>query len=419
MQVIMINTFFITASMYLGWILSPEALVLAGNYAGQGGKTAIFALFLALALSYFGVTLTKKQPQTVSPPPDTGFIPAITELAATTALVIFISTGILVTAGFTFNETFLYWFPNFGFSAVLLILVLIIHLFGAKAAETSQKIFVALATLSLLTIIIAGLLTPSKLSTTSSFLTTPPSTLTDNVVLVAGSLLFFLGILRPQNRQLKPLQLFYILVFAALVLLFWQIAAIKHVPQNKLAESTIPYILVAREVLGQTGRILIGVAIISGTCAAVNYFMFMATSTSSSLLVNISPALQGENCVIQRLLALLFTAIIGLSMALGLAGNPHLEIYIYGALLLWLLSGTIQILAAALQRQNTSMVKNILCYVPSTIFFFAFVFLIMTNKNSLSLVTFIALALCLSSVFTSAIFILGKKFNRQPLQQGD
>lgn len=415
----MTGSFFITASMYLGWILSSEALVLAGNYAGRGGKAAFFALLTALALSYFGATLTKQQVQTVSTPPDTGFIPASTELAATTALVIFISTGILVTAGFTFNETFLYWFPNFGFSALLLILIFIIHLLGTRAVETSQQIFVALATLSLLTIIIAGLLTYSELSGISSLLASPPSTLTDTITLAAGGLFFFVGIVRPQNRQLKPFQLFYMLAFAALLLLCWQVVALKHVPHNKLAQSSIPYILVAREILGQTGRILIGLTIISGTCAGVNYFMSMATSAGSSLLIKASPALQGKSSAIKRLLALLFASIIGLSMALGLAGNPHLELYTYGALLLWLLSGGVQILVHVLLLQSTSKLKNILSYIPPALFFFAFIFLIMTNDNSLSLVIFIALVLCLSAVFTSAIFFLGKKCNQQPLQQGD
>lgn len=415
----MASCFFITASMYLGWILSPEALVLAGNYAGQGGKKAIFALLSALALSYFGARLSKKRVRACSNPYGTCFIPATTELAATTALVIFISTGMLVTAGFTFNETFLYWFPNFGFSAVLLGLVLIVHLLGVRAVEMSQNFLVALATLSLLTIIIAGLLTPSKPSGNFLLLMSPLPTLSDTVALVAAGLLFFVGILRPQNRQLKPFQLVCILAFAGLLLLFWQVVALKHVPQNKLAESTIPYILVAREILGQTGRILIGITIITGTCAGVNYFMSMATSNGSSLLVNISPALQGKNRLLQRLLALFFAATIGISMALGLAGNPRLELYTYSALLLWLLNGTVQVFAGVRQQESTSRVKNILCYISAALFFFALIFLIMVNKDSLSLVIFITLALSLSSVVTSAIFFMGKKHKRQQFQQGD
>ncbi len=107
-------------SMYLGWTLSPEALVLASNHAGTGGITAILALLFGLLISSLGVTLTKCQPHEVKYSPTISFIQTSKDLATTFSLAIFLSTGMLVTAGFTFNETFLYWFPNFGFSAILL-----------------------------------------------------------------------------------------------------------------------------------------------------------------------------------------------------------------------------------------------------------------------------------------------------------
>ena len=160
-------SFFIAGSMYLGWILSPEALVLVSNYAGQGGKFGVVALLASLLLCFFGVIVSKDQRKTSKSTNEIHFIVKTTELAAQGALLIFMSTGMLVTAGFTFNETFVYWFPNFGFSGILLAVIVIIHLLGGKAVGMAQKFFVALAALGFLSIIIAGLLSHSELSQNS------------------------------------------------------------------------------------------------------------------------------------------------------------------------------------------------------------------------------------------------------------
>jgi hypothetical protein len=413
------NSFFIAGSMYLGWILSPEALVLASNYAGIGGISAILALLAGLFILSLWVILTKCQAKAMKYSPTILFIQISKDLATTSSLTIFLSTGMLVTAGFTFNETFLYWFPNFGFSAVLLAIILVIHLIGDKAVKLSQKVFISLSVLSLLTIIIAGLLSHSELSQKSFQITNFSITSTETISLLTGALLFYLGLFQPQNRQLNSRQTAYILAFGTLLLIFWQIVALKHVPQDKLAESTIPYILVGREILGQTGRILIGIAILSGTCAATNYFMSLATKSGSALIMGLSSFSQKGERIIKRILSLLVAAIIGICMASGLAGEPHLELYIYGALLLWLLSSGIQILIDTFPGWKTSTVRKTLSVATAALFFIAFLYLIRGHNETASLVIFITLALGLSSIVTLPILFKGKNYKPQPLQQGD
>lgn len=405
--------------MYLGWVLSPQALVLASNHAGIGGISAIMALLVGLLISSLGVTLTKSQAKEMQHSPIILFIQTSKDLAATHSLTIFLSTGMLVTAGFTFNETFLYWFPNFGFSAILLAIILVIHLIGDKAVKLSQKVFISFSVLSLLTIIIAGLLSHSELSQKSFQITNFSITSTETISLLTGALLFYLGLFQPHNRQLNSRQTVFILAFGALLLILWQIVALKHVPQDKLAESTIPYILVGREILGQTGRVLIGIAIISGTCAATNYFLSLSTKSSSALIMGLSSFSQKGERIIKRILSLLVAAIIGICMASGLAGEPHLELYIYGALLLWLLSSGIQILIDTFPWWKTSTVRKTLSVATAALFFIAFLYLIRGHNQTVSLVIFVTLALGLSSIVTLPVLFKGKNYNTPSLQQGD
>ena len=87
--------------MYLGWILSPETLVLVSNYAGLGNTFAPLALLAALAISYFGVALTKNHPPQVKSSTGMDLIQTITNLAAKSALVIFFILALCLSSFFT------------------------------------------------------------------------------------------------------------------------------------------------------------------------------------------------------------------------------------------------------------------------------------------------------------------------------
>jgi hypothetical protein len=407
------NYFYITAAMFLGWLVSPDSLVFVSKAAGTGWWLAPLALAAAATLCYCTAALMQRLPVARPATGMTLILQSGTNLAAKTALVIFIPTGVLVTAGFTFNETFLYWFPNFAFSAILLAALLMIHLAGNTAVARSQQLFTLLTVTCLSYVILSGLFSGEghleQTVQTAKPLTQPQQLLS----LFFGGLLFFLGGLQPQKRQPTSLQLFFIFCAGATLLILWQTVAMGHIPHEKLASSTIPYILVGREILGQEGRIIIGIAIISGTCAVVNYFLHLATCTYSELMGDFSSLFITKTQMTRRAMAAIFSVTIGICMATGLAGEQHLEHYIYGALLLWLLNTGIETAMRSQGKLSAFSLINIFCYMTSCIFFIAFIYLVITYNESTSLLTFITLALGLSSLLAAVMSVLGKKFNRK------
>ncbi|TKB11725.1 hypothetical protein [Desulforhopalus sp. IMCC35007] len=407
------NYFFITAAMYLSWLVSPESLVIVSRAAGTGGWLAPPALAAAATLCYCTAALVQRLPVTRPAIRIILILQAGTDLAAKTALVIFIPTGVLVTAGFTFNETFLYWFPNFAFSAILLAALLILHLAGNTAVERSQQIFTLLTVTCLSIIILSGLFTGGGHLDKTVQMDHPLPQSQHLISLFFGGLLFFLGGLQPQKRQLTSLQLFFIFCGATSLLILWQTVAMSYIPHAKLASSTIPYILVGREILGQEGRIIIGIATISGTCAVVNYFLHLATSTHTQLMGEFSSLFVTKPQMTRRAMAAIFSAAIAVCMATGLAGEQHLEHYIYGALLLWLLNTGIETVLRVRGNHSTFSITTIFCYMTSCIFFMAFIYFVITYNDSTSLLIFITLALGLGSLLAAVMSVLSKKFNRK------
>lgn len=394
-------SFFIAGSIFAAWLLSPEVLVLVSNLAGSNGLTAPLFIFGAALFSYLALLLTHYQSEQEEVLAGEEIVLHSFGLAAAGSLAIFLPTGMLVTAGFTFNETFLYWFPNFGFSATLLIVILLIQLTGDFAVQIAQRLFSSIAAMGIFTIILVGLLSQTG-TATPDLLSTPEET--HYFALFALSLLPFLGSWHPALRKKSPVQLFCILFGGALFISLWQIVALQYVAGQKLATSTIPYIFVAREVMGQAGRIIIGITIISGTCAAVNYFFSLTTKYSRRLL---SPIVTSGNnkAITDRLIVLALATTIAICMATGLAGEPHLETYIFASLLLWLMSAAARVSLAWLRTR-----KILYTILPAT-FILAPLYLTMTHEDSTSLVIFIALALCSSFTISSAVTLLGKRAN--------
>ena len=60
------------------------------------------------------------------------------------------SAGLVVSAGFVFNEVFVYWFPNFAFASLLLVSITLLNIFGKKPALVTQVITLAVARIGLL-----------------------------------------------------------------------------------------------------------------------------------------------------------------------------------------------------------------------------------------------------------------------------
>lgn len=328
-------------AMGAGLMVSPDNLVLLGRFSGTAGLTGLAlilfwgGLYLALAPA---LATGQDQPGSL-----TMWWAWALPAAAAGSATLFMSTGILVSSGFVFNEVFVYWFPNFGFAFLLLGLILVIQLLGQRPAQKAQVIFFCLTLLCLMPLVLAGLLpmgNDTMPDATTIFQAGPlsPATIVTPLLLWVGVDLGRLG-LPGTSRPTVGIRM--AAMAGALLFMAWALVAILHVPLTKLAGSSIPHIKTARAVLGDPGRWLMGGTIIFGTLSAVN-LLFLGTR---SLILEITarhPLPKWSAPAIPMLLA----AGCGLMMGLGLAGHDRLETWIRAAALAWLLSYAVRGLLA-------------------------------------------------------------------------
>lgn len=345
----------IASALCLSWMVSPDALVRLG--AGLAANRTLFlvALGLAALLTLRGITLIK-HPQLRAQGKITltgilvqgvGRVPAMTLLLASRlTLVLLLPCGLLVSSGYAFNEIFLYWFPNFGFAFLLLAIITLLQLTNERVAAAAQPLFIGTALLGLAILCIAGLGGPASSTPVSmdvGFRIEPE--------LLFGALLLFLGTetLAPSQNQDSRLPAVAALFFALFLFLFWGILSLAYVGEERLGASTIPHLIAAREILGNPGRIIMGIIIISGTCGCVNGLFHLTCSTFQDMAERgLLPGHQSKHLKRRRFVLLFALMITGLMMG-GLAGYSILETYIQASLLLWLvLFGTLCISAGRL-----------------------------------------------------------------------
>jgi hypothetical protein len=379
-----------------------------GNSFGRGGMIFVAPFAIGLLLSTLAIILIHHPAiqQTSTNPfihlaTETGYIPAMTlTLASRLGLVLLLPTGMLVTAGFTFNETFVYWFPNFGFSFLLLGIILVLHLVGDRLALAVQPFFIGLTICCLLLLCLAGLFGPQQFQTPS---TETNRTFSLFIPLATTSLLLFMGYDRQNFPAAPDDREYYIWTIAAgfVLLILWGFVSLKHVPGAKLADSTIPYTLSAREILGQPGRVIMGIAVISGTCGVVNGLYLMAVRSLQQMADHFSLPFFIHPAVKQKIWPVMFSLTITMFLAFGLAGTEYLETYIFGVLLLWLLMIGTECFAAArtLRRQKAGYAAS--WYLLSIVFPLAAVWLACTYVHAATLVVFCCFVLGISATIST------------------
>ncbi len=342
----------IAASLSVGWTLSPDVLVRLGNGIAENRTLFLAALGFSALMSALAVSLIRhpelrnngKCSQVGLLVQGIGRVPAMTLiLVSRISLVLLIPTGLLVSAGFAFNEIFLYWFPNFGFAFIVLGVITLLHLAGQQYARMIQPVFAGIVLLSLLILCLAGIGGPASskpISVDIGFSFTGP--------VLTGALLLFLGFdyITPKNAYESRLPAFAALLPCLFLFLFWAMLSLQYVPADKLASTTVPHMLAAREILGEPGRFIMGAAIISGVSGAVNALFHLVIDSLDGLarrhLLPGHPA-RGLH---RRVFVSVFAIVIGVFMMAGLAGHEELESYIQASLLLWLLLVGMQCLAA-------------------------------------------------------------------------
>ncbi len=248
---------------------------------------------------------------------------------------------LLSTAGFVFNEAFLYWFPNFAFAYGVLGLLFAVNLAGPALARRVQLALVLVSLAGLVFLSLAGL---AGLGGPRAELGQQDASLGVRAVML-GLLLFvgldlavFAGVDAGARRSLAG-PMASAVAAAAIVFCLWGYVSIMYVPLQELSETTIPYTVAAREVLGGAGRKIIGAVVISGVAAAVNAILLSVSSMMSAMAAgDYLPRFFGSYRG-RAVIPLIVLAAGGAGMmAAGMAGEPQLLIYARGAMLLWLLN---------------------------------------------------------------------------------
>ncbi|MCG8639778.1 MAG: hypothetical protein MI862_08575 [Desulfobacterales bacterium] len=391
-----------------GIMLSPDTLVMAGGFYGNTGMIGILAVAAAglaylLFLPQYVDTLSPvlKQGQGTGKPerPMQSFL-MIFSLTVKIAAVLFLATGMLVSSGFIFNEVFVYWFPNFGFAFLLLFVLAGFQFLSQNTVIRLQLSFVGIVISGLLILIIAGFFSlPDPTRMTVSGTAFSPNNPVDMVFI---PLLIFIGLdmgmnLFDRKKETTKLQLAVSVGLVLLLIAAWGIVALKFVPMERLSQTTISHIIVSRSILGNTGRIIMGVIVIAGTLAAVNALF---TSIKMQLAGIIEAG--GEASGLARVAPTAGIGVIGISIAVlmagGLAGYTVLETLIRGALIFWL-SFYALISLVHLKRVTAASVDNGLKYslkiikniIPAMVFLSGIIMLVLTNDESIALITFSAI----------------------------
>jgi amino acid transporter len=332
----------------LGVMLSPDTLILLGNTLGHEGRAALSGLLVAgglhvlTARTYGRLGLHPAAREGESRVLHAAFGPLVATVLPLCARVVYTvgaATGILAIAGYVFNEVFVYWFPNLGFSFCLLGMVVGLNLTGSRVATLAQLSYVALALGGLLCLVAMGLLGVGQ---TLSMLEVPSSSLVTVRSLLAG-LLLFVGFelalfTTPYTARVTspPGRLMALsIVLAALVWCFWGVVSMHFVAPARLAESTVPHMVVARAIGGASGRVVMGVVVLAGTCATVHALLgagahMLAGMAGHGLL----PAWLGWRQAQPALLVL--AAGPAMLLAMGMAGEPETEVYTRAGMLFWL-----------------------------------------------------------------------------------
>jgi L-asparagine transporter-like permease len=150
-------------------------------------------------------------------------------------------------------------------------------------------------------------------------------------------------------------------LLGSFVLVLWGFVSLRWVDAARLAETTIPYTVAARAILGQEGRIIMGIVIISGVAGAVNsLFGGVSRMIAGMSEAGLAPAFLGKTRFGGRVPVLLLGAATAAMLLSGMAGSDHLNGFLRGALILWLMHYAVLHSAAFLsgRRDDSSPLRR-------------------------------------------------------------
>ena len=334
--------FLYSLAMSSFWIFSPESLVIIGRSGGLGAGMAIILLSCFGLIVYCGLKpimverSLEPEHQSDKSTNRQAYLNAV-GMAGILGTALFGSTGILVTAGFTFNEVFYYRFPNFGFAYLLLTIAVVL-----LCLSSSVKTAVAVGTV---VICATGLIVLTSFGLING-------TLTNfqfigeyaNVLDFLFILLVFVGLERITVKlRLEVIELKQVLVILIALSGCWMVSSALVVDPVRLSTSTIPYMIASARAAGDMGRMIMGVIIILGSLSAVWILILIGSEYVST--IGSTKATRGKTIGA----GVLFAVIIGILMGVGLAGSEKLETYIRVSLILWLLHSALSVIAVSMR----------------------------------------------------------------------
>ena len=405
------SPFLLTLALGCGWLFSPEALIIAGNSTGSLGWLVMPLLLLTCLLFFFtgktvGSALTpdSEDSETTLLRNSFGkFVAGSLTIASCLPLLIIAATALLVTSGYTFNEVFLYWFPNFGFAFLLLGLLTLLQFLPVQQIHRIQLFFVSLAGVGILILGIAGTLSPDK---SMAVIFRMPEQFSAAGLSSALLLLFFAGsnLLRKEQKGFP-----WLLAIVLLVFLPWMFASLAHVDPERLATSTIPFMTASRKIMGDTGRQIMGVVVIAGSCAAFTGFTLLCRKKLEELnQEQMAPpfmAAGGQRWLFPPLVAVA----VGACMATGLAGDELLEILLRSALLLWLLCYCFVSVAAVLGKKSAGATNSPASAIAVILLIAGFLTILFSSPHATELLKITTLLLLASSSLAALLIFIHPK----------
>jgi len=340
----------ISLAFAIGLMLSPASLVLLGNSMGKFGLSYCFVILSIMILQLFTANsygeLLNRFPgsggEAKGIRETLGTFPAtVLPLCSRGAFTVCSGALLLARAGYTFNEVFVYWFPNLLFSFCLLGLILILTLPGRKIAAPAQVVFAGVTVLGLLFLSVAGLLQWGNRPVQTEAPDFSGSIPFGNILL---TFLLFTGFdlagfttrggKYPWSRVMAAG-----ILLTGFTFLLWGFGSLMYVSPEGLSETTVPYMVTAREVLGQPGRIVMGTVLLAGTCGALTSMLLAVSEmTSGMAALRLLPSFFGKIADSSPVPLILLTLGIAALMGTGMAGEPALEVYARGGFLFWLLT---------------------------------------------------------------------------------
>jgi len=417
-------------ALALGIMLSPETLILLGNAMGELGtlfilfiiSSVVIHLFTALGYGALSSCCEGAGSESRFIQESLGIFPALVfPLCARITVAIALSTAILVSAGYVFNEIFVNWFPNLGFSFSLLGILLTINLLSRRMSEKAQIFFVLVSLLGLMTLTVVGLVGLQFSLHLARGIAHSPFTSAKVALLGLLPLIGYdLSVLAGPNNDRHPSRLLKPMVvsilFIGVLFITWGMVSINYVTPDRLSDTSIPHAITARLIWGQPGRVLLGITVISGTCCAVNALLIATSRMLTGLAKQkFLPSFVGLAEKRAPVPLLLITLAIAGMMGMGMGGESLLEVYLRAGFLFWLLLYAIVHLALIRTTHGKTLMAqmpgyplvNIICFVMLCVSFCGLLWL--DSQPDLLLRVMLGIFIVFSTISLVPIFLNRRK----------